>query len=150
MKFAGAAAAVAASVLSSSGLVAALPLSVVVSPEQFGVAVLGGQTFTVGQVANENFITQQKGPRALAKVYAKFGASVPDELIQLLLQLLEELGIQIPGLGNGAGAGSGAGSGAGAGKGSGRGSGNRPSNKTSSSNQGMCGGIGRIVADRVI
>ncbi len=89
-------AAVAASILSSSGLVAAGPI--VITPAEFEINVLGGQTFRVNQVANEGFITAQRGPRSLVKAFAKYG-EVPQDLIDLIIALLEELGIEIPGLG---------------------------------------------------
>ncbi len=99
MKF-GSAAAVAASLLSSAGLVTALT---VVEPAKFEVSILGGSTFRLQQQANENYNMVGRGPRALGKVYTKFGLSLSDELLQLLEEILEELGLLNGGRGSGSG-----------------------------------------------
>ncbi len=130
MKF-GSVAAAAASILSSAGLVTAL---VIVEPSNFEISILGGSTFRLQQQANENYNMVGRGPRALAKVYTKFGLQLPDELLLLLEEILEELGLLKSG---GTGTGSGTGKGSGTGTGTGRGNSTAPgTNSTTRSNQG--------------
>jgi hypothetical protein len=119
-------AAAAVQILASAGLATAGLFTV--SPAEFSISTLGGNTFRLPQVYNENFIQAGRGPRAMAKAFAKFGAEIPPELLLILEELLAELGLSITGLGghrNGTGSGSG--------RGSGSGGGNR-NNGTSSSN----------------
>jgi hypothetical protein len=128
MKFLGVAA-VAASILSG---VDALPRgrTVIVRPSDFEIAVLGGMTLRIDQVENKNFIAQGRGPRALARAFSKYGVAVPVELLLILREILQELGI-IPEDGaapNGIG---------GAGRGSGRGG--RNSTMTPPMNQNLTG-----------
>ncbi|KAI1298550.1 eukaryotic aspartyl protease [Xylaria venustula] len=70
----------------------------------FEISTLGGMTFKINQVPNQNFHTatqKGRGAMAMAKTYAKFGAAIPDDLQSYIEQLLEELGlIQQPGAGN--------------------------------------------------
>ena len=99
MKFNSVTAAVAASFLSSGGLVAASPLKfthdvVVVEPSKFEVSVLGGNTLKIKQVYNKGFISAHRGPRALAKAYNKFGVELSTDLLDLLNEILEELGLK--------------------------------------------------------
>lgn len=99
MKFNSLTAAVAASFLSSGGLVAASPLKfehdvVVVEPSKFEVSVLGGNTLKIKQVYNKGFISAHRGPRALAKAYNKFGAELSTDLLDLLNEILAELGLK--------------------------------------------------------
>ncbi|KAL1878622.1 hypothetical protein VTK73DRAFT_7703 [Phialemonium thermophilum] len=94
-----------ASLLPTANLVVALPRQHKVSPQAFEVAVLGGSTFKLLQTPNKNFRALYRGPRALAKVYFKFGLPFPDDLLELLQEILTELGLgqQQP---NGGGSGS--------------------------------------------
>ncbi|KAJ9151841.1 Asp-domain-containing protein [Pleurostoma richardsiae] len=95
MKFLSIAAVAASALSSAGGLVAAAPLSVVVEASKFEISVLGGATLKIPQVYNKGFIQVHRGPRALAKAYAKFGVQIPDELQQLLLEILAELGVNV-------------------------------------------------------
>jgi hypothetical protein len=95
--------AVAASILSSAGLVAAAPR--LNAPVE--IAVLGGSTFRLHQKANPHFRAIGRGPRAIAKAYQKFGVAVPDSLLEVLLEILQQLGITIPNLEGGQGDGNG-------------------------------------------
>ncbi|KAK3383831.1 aspartic peptidase domain-containing protein [Lasiosphaeria ovina] len=99
-------AAAAASLLFSAGLVFGAPRVVEVRPKDFEISTLGGSTFTLSQVHNSRFKQLGKGPRALAKVYAKFGLDFPPELLELLDALLIELGLK-PKKAGGSGAGAG-------------------------------------------
>ncbi|KAK6201751.1 hypothetical protein LQW54_009410 [Pestalotiopsis sp. IQ-011] len=58
-----------------------------------GVSVLGGMTFKIHQQPNKAFSGIRKGPLALARAYSKFGAALPDDLLSVVEQLLEELGL---------------------------------------------------------
>ncbi|KAI3340849.1 eukaryotic aspartyl protease [Ustulina deusta] len=69
----------------------------------FEISTLGGMTFKINQVPNQNFYGARKGrgAMAMAKAYSKYGAVVPDDLLSYIEQILEELGlIQQPGAGN--------------------------------------------------
>lgn len=96
-------AAVAASILSSAGLVAAAPMATSDSLGELEISVLGGTTFRFHQTANANFQPHGRGPRELARAYQKYGAAVPEDLIQIVLEILAELGFSSSG-GNGGGA----------------------------------------------
>ncbi|KAI8624216.1 eukaryotic aspartyl protease [Xylariaceae sp. FL1651] len=97
-------AAVAASLLFTQDLVAAVPT------EKRGlldplseITTLGGMTFKINQVPNQKFYGARKGrgSMAIARAYSKYGAPVPDDLLSYIEQILEELGlIQKPGTGN--------------------------------------------------
>lgn len=63
------------------------------------VAVLGGATFKVPQVANTNYRTHARGPRELAKAYHKFGVEFPAELRQVLQRIAIDLGVSAPSAG---------------------------------------------------
>jgi hypothetical protein len=95
-----------ASILSSAGLVVGAPR---VKPKHGTIAVsgLGGSTFRVHQEANPHFRNLGNGPRARAKAYQKFGVPVPESLLDVLLEILEQLGIHVPGLEGGSGDGNG-------------------------------------------
>jgi len=92
-------AAVAASVLSSSGPVAAR--TIVLSPDLFEISVLGGQTFRVNQAVNTAFVPKMRGQRALVQALTKFGATPDDALLLLLEEILQELGLIGGGLNGG-------------------------------------------------
>lgn len=72
MKLLGLAAAAA-----SAGLVAA-------APKGYKVSTLGGATFSVPQVYNDHYSQIGKGPRALAKIYQKYGMEMPAGLVSTL------------------------------------------------------------------
>ncbi|KAK3941528.1 aspartic peptidase domain-containing protein [Diplogelasinospora grovesii] len=97
----------AAAAASLAGLAVAAPRVIEIGPADFSISVLGGSTYKLPQVYNEHFRQVGKGPRAIAKVYQKFGIEFPPELLAILEQLLEELGITIPGITNGGKGGSG-------------------------------------------
>lgn len=90
-------AAVAASILSSAGLVAAAPRATSNALTEVEISVLGGTTFRIQQTPNAKFQPYGRGPRELAKAYQKYGAAVPDDLLQTILQILGELGITASG-----------------------------------------------------
>lgn len=97
--------AIAASILSSAGLVGAAPKVKANSFAALEISVLGGSTFKLHQAPNPNFRALGRGPRALAKAYQKYGVSFPDNLLEIVLEILKELGITTSGQGAG-GAGS--------------------------------------------
>ncbi|KAK3694056.1 aspartic peptidase domain-containing protein [Podospora appendiculata] len=87
---------VTASLLSSAGLVNGAPRITVVHPKDFTISTLGGNTFKIAQVHNEKFNPVGKGPRALAKVYQKYGLDFPPELLAILEEILIQLGLSLP------------------------------------------------------
>jgi hypothetical protein len=80
--------------LVAPALVAGAPRVVQVHPSDIRPRRAGGSRFKLPQVYNENFKQHGKGPRALAKVYEKYGVEMPQELVQVLQKILEELGIE--------------------------------------------------------
>ncbi len=107
-------AAVAASVLSlTPGVFAgAIPTNFRVTKDMLEISVFGGQTIRAPQVANSAFVGVGRGPRAMAKAYAKFGVQISPELLLILEEILEALGLFSPsgglgGLGGSAGNGGG-------------------------------------------
>lgn len=96
----------------TAGLVAAAP-SKRSTAGPLDVAVLGGATFQVHQVANTNYRTLHRGPRALGAAYQKYGKEIPAELLQILQRILIELGITVPSGGKGVNGGNGVNGGAG-------------------------------------
>lgn len=87
----------------------------------FEVQVLGGMTLRAPQVYNTNFIQMKRGPRAYVqslRKYSAFGATIPPNLLQIIDEILGELGLGDL-LGDGTGTGTGTGTGAGTGKGNG-------------------------------
>ena len=123
-------AALAASILSagSSARIISRTRTIILKPDAFEIAVLGGQTFRVSQVPNVGFIAQGRGPRAMARAFSKYGVAVPADLLLVLEQILLELGLLRPNGRGGLGVGNGRG-----------GSGNSPvnTNLTGSASQGM-------------
>ncbi|KAG8159840.1 hypothetical protein KVR01_010477 [Diaporthe batatas] len=75
----------------------------------FEVQVLGGMTLRAPQVYNTNFIQMKRGPRAYVqslRKYSAFGATIPPNLLQIIDEILGELGLgDLLGDGIGAGAG---------------------------------------------
>jgi hypothetical protein len=72
------------------------------------VTGLGGINFRVGQVDNPRFeMNMARGPVALALAYRKYSIIVPAELLDLIAEILQALGIPIVGLNPGAGRGGG-------------------------------------------
>ena len=112
MKFSSSSAAVAVSLmaLAPGALAAAItknrsPSSatiqnIEITKDMLQVSVFGGQTIRAPQVLNAGFIAPGRGPRALAKAYAKFGVEISPELLLILEELLQALGISVPGLGS--------------------------------------------------
>lgn len=93
----------------------------------FEVQVLGGMTLRAPQVYNTNFIQMKRGPRAYVqslRKYSAFGATIPPNLLQIIDEILGELGLgDLLGGGTGTGTGTGTGAGQGQGKGGNGGSG---------------------------
>ena len=80
MKFASLTAAAAA-----AGLVAAAPAP------GLEVSTLGGATFRVRQVHNPRYNQIGRGPRALGRVYQKYGLEMPVELVATLQSISEQI-----------------------------------------------------------
>ncbi|KKY37461.1 putative endothiapepsin precursor [Diaporthe ampelina] len=62
----------------------------------FQVQVLGGMTLRAPQVYNTNFIQMKRGPRAYVqslRKYSAFGATIPPNLLQIIDEILGELGL---------------------------------------------------------
>ena len=89
-------AAVAASILSAGSQVEARVRTIIITPDAFQIAVLGGQTFRVSQVPNAGFIPIGRGPRAMARAYSKYGITIPADLLLVLQEILLELGLLRP------------------------------------------------------
>ncbi|KAK4128842.1 acid protease [Parathielavia appendiculata] len=75
-------------------LVAGAPRVVQVHPSDIRPRRVGGARIKLPQVHNDNFRQHGKGPRALAKVYEKYGIEMPQELVVVLQKILEDLGIE--------------------------------------------------------
>ncbi|KAK4237502.1 aspartic peptidase domain-containing protein [Achaetomium macrosporum] len=93
MKFA--ALAFAAS-LFAPALVAGAPRVVKVDPSDIKPRRLGGSRIKLPQIYNANFKQHAKGPRALAKVYRKYNIELPGELLDVLKNILQDMGIEVP------------------------------------------------------
>ncbi|CAK7207620.1 hypothetical protein SEUCBS139899_010430 [Sporothrix eucalyptigena] len=140
MKFSSSSAAVTASLLSlsSGALAAAIEKSkgptatqnFELTKEMLEISVFGGQTIHAPQVVNSGFVTTTgRGPRALAKAYAKFGVEISPELLLILEEILEALGITVPGT---------------TGTGSTSGTGGTNANQTTSASQGMVAAVPQL------
>ncbi|KAF6818150.1 eukaryotic aspartyl protease [Colletotrichum sojae] len=78
--------------------------------EAFEIATLGGAAFRIEQVPNPDFYYgSRRGPIALARAYSKYGQQIPDDLLSLIDQILDELGLLRGGKGKGRGKGKGKG-----------------------------------------
>ncbi|KAK0618108.1 aspartic peptidase domain-containing protein [Bombardia bombarda] len=93
MKLSALAATAVSSLLFSAGLVEGAPRIVQVRAQDFKISTLGGSTFKISQVHNEKFSQVGKGPRALARVYHKYGLQLPPQLVAALEEILKELGL---------------------------------------------------------
>lgn len=94
MKLLGIIASLAGAVLFLQGQALAAPLmSTTVDPSYLEVSVLGGNTFKLNQVANEEYSMRHRGPKSLAKTYAKFDAALPGDLLALLEELFGQPGL---------------------------------------------------------
>ncbi|KAK4145531.1 aspartic peptidase domain-containing protein [Dichotomopilus funicola] len=80
----------------AASLVAAAPRVVQVQPSDIKPRRIGGTRFKLPQVHNEVFHQHGKGPRALARVYQKYGLEVPTELLDVVQKILGELGLGQP------------------------------------------------------
>lgn len=113
---------------------------------EFEVQVLGGMTLRAPQVYNTNFIQTKRGPRAYVqslRKYSAFGATIPPNLLQIIDEILGELGLgDILGGGTGSGTGTGTGAGKGNGGNSGNGSSGRQGGNGTQSGGGKGGGSG--------
>ncbi|KAK2598461.1 hypothetical protein N8I77_011875 [Diaporthe amygdali] len=113
---------------------------------EFEVQVLGGMTLRAPQVYNTNFIQTKRGPRAYVqslRKYSAFGATIPPNLLQIIDEILGELGLgDILGGGTGSGTGTGTGAGKGNGGNSGNGSSGRQGGNGTQSGGGKGGGGG--------
>ncbi|KAK1782714.1 aspartic peptidase domain-containing protein [Copromyces sp. CBS 386.78] len=92
-------AAVAASVLSTAGLVAGDPHVSQVRAEDLKVRKHGGHSFKVSQIFNHKYQQKVKGKgiRDVAKIYEKYNLKLPDHLRQALLRVFADLGVKVPG-----------------------------------------------------
>lgn len=114
----------------------------------FEVQVLGGMTLRAPQVYNTNFIQMKRGPRAYVqslRKYSAFGATIPPNLLQIIDEILGELGLGDllgDGTGTGTGTGTGAGDGQGNGSNGGSGSGGRQGGNGTQSGGGRGNGGG--------
>ncbi|KAI1384107.1 eukaryotic aspartyl protease [Hypoxylon trugodes] len=63
--------------------------------ELFQITTLGGMTFKIHQVPNKKYYGQRKGrgSMAIARAYSKFGATVSDDLLAQIEEILKELGL---------------------------------------------------------
>ncbi|GKT41677.1 aspergillopepsin-1 [Colletotrichum spaethianum] len=82
----------------NSAAVAAFPPFVAhlvnAAPSKVEIATLGGAAFRIEQMPNPDFYYgSRRGPIALARAYSKFGQQIPDNLLSLIDQILEELGL---------------------------------------------------------
>lgn len=94
MKFSSSVVLATAVSLGRDGIASAAPTKTkVIKIDLSGVSVLGGMTFKIHQQPNKAFSGIRKGPLALARAYSKFGAALPDDLLSVVEQLLEELGL---------------------------------------------------------
>ncbi|EGZ78308.1 endothiapepsin precursor [Neurospora tetrasperma FGSC 2509] len=91
--------AVAASVLSTAGLVAGDPHVIQVRAEDLQVRKQGGHSFKISQIFNQKYQDKVKGKgiRDVAKVYTKFNMKFPDHLREALVRVFGDLGVKIPG-----------------------------------------------------
>lgn len=80
-----------AAVAATAGLAAASPVAVTVRAEDLKVSTLGGATFRVRTVYNENYSPIGKGPRALARVHQKYGVGMSDGLVATLHTITEKM-----------------------------------------------------------
>ncbi|KAI1138214.1 eukaryotic aspartyl protease [Hypoxylon sp. FL0543] len=96
MKARSTAAAVAAYALCCRDLVSAGPIQKRGALDQMlEITTLGGMTFKIHQVPNKKYYGQRKGrgAMAIARAYSKYGASVSDDLLATIEEILEELGL---------------------------------------------------------
>ncbi|TID06877.1 Aspartic protease pep1 [Colletotrichum higginsianum] len=64
------------------------------APSKMEIATLGGAAFRIEQVPNPDFYYgSRRGPIALARAYSKFGQQIPDDLLSLIDQILDDLGL---------------------------------------------------------
>ncbi|KAI1806589.1 Asp-domain-containing protein [Daldinia bambusicola] len=61
----------------------------------FEITTLGGMTFKIHQVPNKKFYGQRRGrgSMAIARAYSKYGATIPDDLLSTIEEILRELGL---------------------------------------------------------
>ena len=79
----------------AASLVAAAP-RVVHNPSDIKPRRIGGGRIKIPQVHNHKFKQHGKGPRALAKVYRKFDIELPSDLVDVLQQIMQDLGLPVP------------------------------------------------------
>ncbi|KAK6215025.1 eukaryotic aspartyl protease [Colletotrichum tabaci] len=81
----------------SAAIAAVIPFAarlVDAAPSKMEIATLGGAAFRVEQVPNPDFYYgSRRGPIALARAYSKFGQQIPDDLLSLIDQILDDLGL---------------------------------------------------------
>ena len=80
----------------AASLVAAAPRVVRVDPSDLKPRNIGGSRIKLPQVHNHKFKQHGKGPRALAKVYRKFNIELPQDLVDVLQQIMQDLGLPVP------------------------------------------------------
>ncbi len=83
----------------AASLVAAAPRVAQVNPSDIKHVKprkIGTGRIKVPQVHNHKFKQHGKGPRALAKVYRKFDIELPSDLVDVLQQIMQDLGLPVP------------------------------------------------------
>jgi hypothetical protein len=85
---------IAAAVTATAGLAAGSPVVTQVRPQDLKVSTLGGATFRVRTVENRDFNPIGKGPRALGRVYQKYGVEMSDGLVAALESIAEKMNLK--------------------------------------------------------
>jgi hypothetical protein len=85
---------IAAAVTATAGLAAASPLVTRVRAEDLKPSNLGGATFRVRIVENRDFNSIGKGPRALGRVYQKYGVEMSEGLLAALESIAEKMNVK--------------------------------------------------------
>ncbi|KAK0633063.1 aspartic peptidase domain-containing protein [Immersiella caudata] len=85
---------IAAAVTATAGLAAGSPVVTQVRAEDLKVSTLGGATFRVRTVENRDFNPIGKGPRALGRVYQKYGVEMSSGLLSTLESIAEKMNLK--------------------------------------------------------
>lgn len=85
---------IAAAVAATAGLAAASPVITQVRAEDLKVSTLGGATFRVRTVYNKDYSPVGKGPRALGRVYQKYGIEMSSGLISTLEEIAQKMSVR--------------------------------------------------------
>ncbi|KAK0656632.1 aspartic peptidase domain-containing protein [Cercophora newfieldiana] len=84
----------AAAVAATAGLAAASPVVTRVRAEDLEVSTLGGATFRVRTVYNRDYSPIGKGPRALGRVYQKYGVEMSGGLLDTLEEIAQKMAVK--------------------------------------------------------